>query len=166
MTEKIDAKKLAERYMTAVQDQLGLLAKKDDSDDVVFKHPDLGTFYFSLDAPHDPEYFMLVFPNFMSKDSTGGDRLKLLEAVNKVNRRAKGAKLCMRDGDDGPAVTASIECFVAGPDEAPSQEFLNAIIKRTMSSIRACVAELVKEVESAEAEKESSSAAAPNTSSI
>lgn len=52
----------------------------------------------------------------------------------------------MRDGDDGPAVTASIECFVAGSDEAPSQEFLNAIIKRTMSSIRACVFELAKEV--------------------
>ncbi len=146
MTEKIDAKNLAERYVTAVQDQLGLLAKKDDSDDVVFKHPDLGTFYFSLDAAHDPEYFMLVFPNFMNKDATGGDRLKLLEAVNIVNRRAKGAKLCMRDGDDGPSVTASIECFVAGPDEAPSQEFLNAIIKRTMSSIRACASELTKEV--------------------
>ena len=147
MTEKIDAKKLAERYKIAVQDQLGLLARVEDNEepDVIFKHPDLGTFLFSLDAKNDPEYFMLVFPNFMDKNATGGDRLKLLEAINKVNRRAKGAKLCMRDDDEGN-VMASIECFVAGPDEAPSQEFLNAIIKRTMSSIRACVAELVKEI--------------------
>ena len=146
MTEKIDAKELAKRYQTAVQDQLGLLATVDETNDVVFKHPDLGTFYFSLDAENDPEYFMLVFPNFIDKTATAGDRLKLLEAVNKVNRRAKGAKLSMRDGDEGK-VMASVECFVAGPDQAPSQEFLNTIIKRTMSSIRACVAELVKEVQ-------------------
>ena len=147
MTEKIDAKELAKRYQTAVQDQLGLLATVDETNDVVFKHPDLGTFYFSLDAENDPEYFMLVFPNFIDKSATANNsRLELLEAVNKVNRRAKGAKLSMRDGDEGK-VMASVECFVAGPDQAPSQEFLNTIIKRTMSSIRACVAELVKEVQ-------------------
>ena len=145
MASKIDAKALAERYKLAVEEQLSLVAKIDETNDVVFKHPDLGTFYFSLDAVKDPEYLMLVFPNFVDKDATGGDKTKLLEAVNKVNRKSKGVKLSMRDDDDAN-VMATVECFVAASNEGPSQEFLNATIERTFSSMRACVGTLVEEI--------------------
>ena len=159
MASNIEAKALAERYKSAIEDKLGLLAKIDDTNDVVFKHPDLGTFYFSLDAENDPEYLMLVFPNFIDKSATGGDRQKLLEAVNTVNRKSKGVKLSMRDGDEGN-VMATLESFVAATNEAPTQEFLNAIMKRTMTAMRACVGALVEEV------KKSSGDDKPATASI
>jgi hypothetical protein len=156
MASKISSEDLAKRYKKAVEDQLGLIAKKDEVDDVVFKHPDLGNFYFSLDAENDPEYLMLVFPNFMDKDATGGDRLKLLEAVNRVNGKSKCAKLSVRPGEEANVI-ATVECIVAAPNEMPSEEFLNATIQRMFSTISACVKALVAEVRPPESGSENSS---------
>jgi hypothetical protein len=139
----MDAKELALRYKSAVEEGLGLLAKLDDDNDVIFKHPDLGTFLISLDAKNDPEYMMLVFPNFADKDLTGGDKPKLLELINKVNRTCKAVKIGMRDGEEGNVV-ATIECILAAPNEAPSQELLNSVMKRNMSAMRAAVETLIR----------------------
>ena len=167
MASKIDAKALAERYKLAVEEQLSLVAKIDETNDVVFKHPDLGTFYFSLDAEDDPEYLMLVFPNFVDKDATGGDKTKLLEAVNKVNRKSKGVKLSIRDDADANVI-ATVECFVAASDEGPSQEFLDTTIKRTFSAMRACVGNLVEEIKNSSGggDKKTPDGEKPATSSM
>lgn len=139
----MDAKELAQRYKTAVEEGLGLLGKPDDDNDVVFKHPDLGTFFFSLDAENDPEYMMLVFPNFADKDLTGGDKTKLLQLLNQVNRKSKAVKLAMRDDENGNVV-ATIESFLAAPNQGPSQELLNSVVKRNMSAMRAAIDSLIR----------------------
>ena len=43
---RLTKKELAQRYQTAVQEEVGLLAKIDSDDDVIFKYPDLGTMFF------------------------------------------------------------------------------------------------------------------------
>ena len=169
MTSKIDPKVLSERYRLAVVEQLGLVATVDAANDVVFKHPDLGTFYFSLDKD-DPEYLMLVFPNFVDKSATNGDCMKLLEIINKVNRKSKGVKLTMRDDADCN-VMATAESFVAAPDDGPSQDFLDATIRRTLSAVRSCVGSVIEEIKelkesSVDGSKASSSGDSKSTSSI
>lgn len=143
----MDKQALADIYSKAVEDQLGLRAKIDEDKDVVFKHPDLGTFFFSLEAEGDPEFMRLVFPNFVNEELTGGDRQKLLALINAVNMQNKAVKLYAReDKDDGKlSVSASVEYFVAGSDQAPTQEHINAIIKRTVSAIKAGIENLLKQ---------------------
>ncbi len=142
----MDAQELATRYKTAVEESLGLIAKIDDDKDVTFKHPDLGTFYFSLDAAQDPEYMMLVFPSFADERSIGGDRVKLLEIVNAVNGQCKAVKLSVRERDGHHNVTATAECFLAGADQGPTQELLKAIIKRTFSALTSGVRTFAEKV--------------------
>ena len=139
----MDANELAQRYKKAVEEKLGLLGKIDDAGDVIFRHPDLGSFFFSLDAKDDPEYMMLVFPNFADKDLTGGDRGKLLELVNQVNRTNKAVKLAVRDNPEA-SVGATDECFLGASGEMPSQDLLNGVIKRNLSAIRSAVQSLIQ----------------------
>jgi hypothetical protein len=143
----MDAKKLAEIYQTAITKELGLVATIDGENDVIFKHPDLGTFFFSLDAEDDPEFMRLVFPNFMDDRLTGGDKDKLLALVNSVNMQNKAVKLYVRpDKADGTMnVSAAVEFFVAGQDQAPTQEHINSIIKRTVSAVKAGIENLLKQ---------------------
>ena len=131
----MDSNELAQRYKFAVEENLGLIAKIDGDNDVVFKHPDLGTFYFSLDAEKDPEYFRLVYSHFADKILTGGDKTKLLQLLNQVNRECKAVKLIMLDDDDGNVVAAT-EGILAGPDQGPSQELLSSVVRRYLSVIR------------------------------
>lgn len=133
----MDANELATRYKTAIEEKLGLVGKIEEGDMAVsFRYPDFGVFYFAIDAKDDPEYMMLVFPNFADKDSTDGDIDKLVELANQVNKSNKSVKLSV--GDDSN-VTANIECYLAAPGEAPSQELLNSVINRNVTAIRAAV---------------------------
>ena len=142
----MDPKALAKIYETAVTEQLGVIAKIDDDNDVVFKYPELGNMFFSLDAENDPEFMRLVYPNFTDQRLTGGDVEKLRDAVNTVNMSNKCVKLYLREdrSDSSMNVTASVEFLVAGTNVAPTQEHINATIKRTVSALRAGVMNLAK----------------------
>jgi hypothetical protein len=143
----ISADDLANLYVKALDD-IGLTSRIDDDKDVIFKHPDLGTFYVSLDAADDPEFMRLVFPNFADQTLTGGDVPKLLSLINEVNRKNKAVKLYVRINADNEAnISASIECFVAGPNKAPTLDHLKAIMKRCMSAMRAGIQTLVKDAQ-------------------
>ena len=48
------------------------------------------------------------------------------------------AKIVVMDNEDGD-VMAGVECLVAGPDEAPGQEFLNSIIRRAYDQLSLAV---------------------------
>jgi hypothetical protein len=143
----ITALQLAQRYKSAVEEEVGLLAKIDEDNDVIFKYPDLGTMFFSFDAEKDPEYLMLVFPNFADRDDLEVTREQLLLAINAVNTQNKAVKLGIRaDSIDGKCdVIATIECFLGAPNQAPSEELLRAIMRRNLSALRGGVHSLLKE---------------------
>ncbi|MES2901576.1 MAG: hypothetical protein V4723_17740 [Pseudomonadota bacterium] len=144
--ERITAHDLASRYQNAINN-LGLNAKIDEEGDVIFKHLDLGSMFLSCDAAQDPEFMMLVFPNFASKDSLGLTRDQLLLAINAVNTKSKAVKLGIRVDtiETQCDVIATIECFLAAPNQAPSEEILNATIGRNLSALRASVKNLLTE---------------------
>jgi hypothetical protein len=146
---KVTAGELAARYQSAVQDEMGLLARIDKDNDVIFKHPDMGTMFFSFDADKDPEYMMLVFPNFADKDVLGLTREQLLLAINTVNTQNKAVKLGIRAEtlDTTCDTIATIECFLGATNQAPSAEILKATIKRNLSALRAGVRSLVTEAQ-------------------
>ncbi len=137
-----DAKDLANLYVK-VLDTEGLKSEIDDDNDVVFKYPEMGTLYFSLDS-NDPEFMRLVFPNFADQELTDGDLPKLLRLINDVNLKNKAVKLYVRAKDGEANISASIECFVAEQNKAPTLDHLNAIFKRCMSAMRAGIQTLVK----------------------
>lgn len=152
MATKEDKQRLADLYVKAL-DGFGLSGKPDEDSDgdvnVVFKHPDMGTFVIFLDADRDPEFMRMVFPNFADQRIVGGDSDKLLAVVNDVNRKSKAAKLYVTHSDGEANVSVAIECFVAGPDEFPTQTHLNAIMKRCVSAVRSAVGNLLKQAKSA-----------------
>lgn len=137
--------KLQEIYTNAVENELGLKSRIDGDGDVVFKHPDMGTMYFSVDED-DPQFMRLVFPNFADERLTGSSRDLLVKAINTVNMKNKAVKLYARLDEDGTYnVSAAVECFVASPNNAPTQEHINGIVRRCMSALRAGVENLVRE---------------------
>ena len=140
----MNAKELADRYKVAVEEQLGLIAKIDEDNHVVFRHPDVGTFFIPLNAENDPEYFRMVFANFADKRLTGGDKSKLLNLLNRVNSKYKGACLTMNDDDEGN-VWATVNGFLGAPDQGPSEEILNSVLARYFSALRTAVDGLFSE---------------------
>jgi len=143
----MDSNTLATLYKTVIEEELGMIAKIDETDDVIFKYPDLGTLYFSLDAENDPEYLMLVFPNFADAKSLELSREQLLLAINNVNSSSKAVKLSIRRKtiDTDCDVTATVEAFVGAPNQAPGETFLRQTIKRNLSALRAGARSLVEE---------------------
>jgi len=143
----MESKTLATLYKTVIEEELGMIAKIDETDDVIFKYPDLGTLYFSLDAENDPEYLMLVFPNFADAKSLELSREQLLLAINNVNSSSKAVKLSIRRKtiDTDCDVTATVEAFVGAPNQAPGEVFLRQTIKRNLSALRAGARSLVEE---------------------
>lgn len=138
----INAKELAQHYIDAL-DEIGVAAKPDDENDVVFKMPGVGSFYISLDAENDPEFMRLVYPNFYSSKDAG----PVLTAVNSVNMKNKAVKLWARERDGEHNVSASIESFLAGSNQAPDTALLTATLERCIAAIRAGVASFAKESE-------------------
>lgn len=143
----MESKTLAALYKTVIEEELGMIAKIDETDDVIFKYPDLGTLYFSLDAENDPEYLMLVFPNFADAKSLELSREQLLLAINNVNSSSKAVKLSIRRKtiDTDCDVTATVEAFVGAQNQAPGEAFLRQTIKRNLSALRAGARSLVEE---------------------
>lgn len=142
---------LAAIYMDVIEKDLGLVASQDADNDVVFKMMDFGTFILSLDAERDPEYFMLVFPNFAS---TNDENLMkdFYHIANDANRTKKAVKISLRDTDDGLSMTATVEAFLAGADQAPSKDIIKATLGRYISSIRSGVRSVAEEIEKKKAE--------------
>lgn len=143
----MDSNTLATLYKTVIEEELGMIAKIDDTDDVIFKYPDLGTLYFSLDAENDPEYLMLVFPNFADAKSLELSREQLLLAINNINSSSKAVKLSIRRKtiDTDCDVTATVEAFVGAPNQAPAEAVLRQTIKRNLSALRAGARSLIEE---------------------
>lgn len=142
-----DSTALAARYQTLIQDELGLVAHIDEDQDVVFRHPDLGSLYIRLDADHDPEYLMLVYPSFANQESTGLDRVSALNLVNEANRCCKAAKVYLvpqADDPQGYRLSATIECFLAASDQAPEPALLKAVLARNLKAIQHLVQFLAK----------------------
>lgn len=137
---------LSALYQTVVQEELGLVAGFDGEGDVVFKHPDMGTMYFSL-SDSDPEFLRLVYPSFVQADELELTRDQFLEVINIVNNRCKAIKLTLpQDSDDRAArVSASVEGFVAAPDTLPDIALVRGIVPRCVSAIRHGVHELLKQ---------------------
>lgn len=138
----IDAKELAQRYVNALT-EIGVVAKIDDESDVVFKMPGVGSFYISLDAENDPEFMRLVYPNFYSNKDVG----PVLTTINSVNMKKKAVKLWARERDGEHNVSASIESFLAGSNQAPDTALLTATLERCIEAIRVGVASFAKESE-------------------
>jgi hypothetical protein len=138
---------LAELYQHVIQEELGLVARIDEEGDVLFRHPELGTLYFSLSAD-DPEFLRLVHPSFADATDLGMGRAELLEIINTVNNRCKAVKLYITQSS-GDVVTnrvsAAIESFVAAPDALPSEALLRGIVARCLSAIRHSAAETLRE---------------------
>ncbi|KRC73264.1 hypothetical protein D3C87_404490 [compost metagenome] len=137
---------LAALYQSVVQEELGLVARVDDDGDVLFRHPDLGTMFFSL-SESDPEFMRLVYPSFVDANELGVTRLQLLEVVNAVNHGCKAVKLSVQaaSGPTAGRVSASIESFVAAPDKLPAPELLRAIVARCVSAIRHSAGQVLKD---------------------
>lgn len=137
---------LAALYQHVVQEEMGLVARVDEDGDVLFRHPDLGTMFFSL-SESDPEFLRLVYPNFADAADLGLTRAELLEVVNGVNHRCKAVKLSVQQGRDGSVgrVSAAIESFVAGQDTLPSEALLRAIVTRCVSAIRHSAGQVLKD---------------------
>ncbi|QEI09546.1 hypothetical protein FXN63_24505 [Pigmentiphaga aceris] len=143
----VDKTKLAELYQRVVQEELGLVATIDEDDDVVFKHPDVGTMFFSLDADRDPEFLRLVFPRFVDAEELGITPEQLYQVLNTVNTCNKAAKVYINhqgsEADAAPRVSASIEAFVAAPDNMPDEALLRAIVGRTVAALRSGANEVI-----------------------
>lgn len=137
---------LAALYQTVVQEELGLVARIDDDGDVLFRHPDLGTMFFSL-SESDPEFLRLVYPSFVDASELSLSRAQFLEVINSVNNRCKAVKLTLQqDRADRPGrVSASVESFVAAPDTLPAEALLRATVERCVAVIRHSAGELVKD---------------------
>lgn len=130
---------LAARLIKVVQEELGLMARLDDDGDVVFRHPDLGTLYFSL-SENDLAFMRLVYPGFAEAEDLGVTREQLMEVINDVNHRCKSVKIyAPREA----RVSAAIECFLAGGDEIPEEALLRAIAGRCLAAIRYAAGQVV-----------------------
>lgn len=144
MTDK--QRKLADVYIEAIHDKLGLLTedKIDDDGDLIisFKYPDVGSFFILLDAEKDPEFMRLIYPNFYSSR----DAASVLATINKVNVKCKAVKLWAHERNGEMSVSAGIESFLAGTDQSPTAEILKSTLKRCIDAVRSGLTVFAKEI--------------------
>ncbi len=134
---------LADVYKITIEETLGLVANVDDEGDIRFKHPDLGTFFISLDAVNDPEFLTLYYPAFVDvKSGLNEEQLRVI--CNQTNAKCKGAKLFVANNEDHD-VHASLQMLVALPGEIPSKEYLSATLMRALSMIKNSVSNFAAE---------------------
>jgi hypothetical protein len=124
---------LQEFYRSVVKAALNIDSRVDDAGDVTFELPEQGTFYFMIDAQEDPEYFMLVYPNFFTV--TKENYLRALIALNVVNGKNKVVKLSYQEKENAGKMKASAEMFVAGPDEMPDKKLVAQMLRRTIGAM-------------------------------
>lgn len=133
---------LSRMYASIVEERLGLIATVDTDDDVVFKYPELGTVVISVQAERDPEVLHIVFPHFLAPAEVGLDEARFLDAMNRVNAQAKGAKVYLSPTRGRACI--SVEAVLAASDEAPKRELVAAVLERMMSMLTHAVRLLVK----------------------
>lgn len=124
---------LQELYRAAIKRAFGVDAHIDDEGDVTFEIPLQGDFYVLLDAQNDPEYLMLVYPNFFKIGKENYHAA--LAAMNAVNSTSKAVKLSFREKDQSGSLKASAEMFIAAPNELPDPKLLGHILRRTLGAI-------------------------------
>jgi hypothetical protein len=125
---------LQNMYMSYLQGE-GYAPWIDEDGDVAFEKSNF-TFYIIV-YEDDLEYFQLLFPAFYSID-TQQERQQAAEAISKVNREKKVAKIYMNTQET--RVSASAEVFVRNPEDfkvtftrmfnnvlSAAQDFLEAI---------------------------------------
>jgi hypothetical protein len=136
---------VADLYQQIIQNELGLFAVVDEDSDVLFKHPEMGSLYVKTFAD-DPEFLMLVFPNFTNRERLGVSGDELLLALNCINGKSKAAKLFVQEAkvtDGSYNVSASVECFLAGADQAPDATLINAVMRRNLATLRHSASKLL-----------------------
>ena len=89
----------------------------------------------SFDAENDLEYFRMFFPNFADLNDFGGDHNLMMHYANEISRDSKAVKIVVVELDDGSAAFASVEAFLAPPDEGPSIEILRSVILRNYKAL-------------------------------
>ena len=137
----MDAIELAQRYVDALQG-MNIAGKIDESNEVIFKVPGLGTCFIDLEAEDDPEFMRIIFPNF----HLGVDQGIVLRALNSANIENKAVKLWALEVEGGFSVSASIEFFLADLNEAPEAALLRSIIERCIAAIRVGAESFVQEI--------------------
>ena len=137
----MDSLDLARLYKEAVEKGLGFVAEIEDDGDVKFDSVDHGTFVISLDADKDPEYFRMAFYNFGGSAIFDNDPNPMYTYMNRINRQKKAVKLWASDCDEKDCefgkfhVHATIECFLAAADKAPTLDLITSVIRRNYRAL-------------------------------
>jgi hypothetical protein len=143
-----DKKTLAQRYLAAVNDELGWGGVEEPDGDIRFVS-DLGaSFWITNTAPADPEYLQLITMFRLSSTLANigspldadrpEHRLPLLMAADRVVRRTKGAKMSVAPEQDRFAV--AVEVVAAGKSRMPSVDHLAAILPRMLNMATSALA--------------------------
>lgn len=135
---------LQEFYRSVIKATLNIESRVDEAGDVTFELPAQGTFYILIDSQEDPEYFMLVFPNFFTV--TKENYLRSLIAINVVNGNNKVVKLSYQEKENAGKMRASAEMFIAGANEMPDKKLVANILRRTVGAIVSGVNAFMREM--------------------
>lgn len=138
-------RQLAQLYQRVVQDELGLVATIDEDGNVLFRHPDMGNFFISLNAEKDPEYMKLLFPACLYDATRGVPSEDLVQICNRLNVHAKLAIVTFHEKAD--ALSVHVGLLLAAPDAFPDEALLRGVIRRAMSSIRSAAEKFAEELQ-------------------
>ena len=130
----METSELAQRYVAAVEGELGVIAKVDDEGDVVFKVPQAGTLFIGIDEK-DPSFFHLVFPDFGHESYFNNDRNLMYYYANEITRTTKVAKVILQERNQDLHVTATAEMFIGAPGEVPTDDMIRSIIVRGLAVV-------------------------------
>lgn len=153
MNGSIDRLTLLQKiYLDALKDYK---AGIDQDGDIEFIHPDVGTFFIVLNSEADPEYLNIRFMNFMTTEDGGVKKEDLIVLANEINHQNKAVKITVSYWEERKVwiANASIEAFVAGPDELPSAHLIKSILRRNIGAIRNGVNDFRSELKKLLAEK-------------
>jgi hypothetical protein len=132
----MDKLELAKLHKKVVETELGVIGTLDDDGDVTFKVPGVGHFVIRNLADNDPEFFLMGFYNFGRPNSFGGDKSLMLHYANEVNQSVKAAKVFIHSvGGNDLDASATVESFLGGSDEPPSEEILKKVILRNYRAL-------------------------------
>jgi len=131
----MQANALKQIYQDTIENSLGLVTRIDDDGDVRFRHPEYGHFFIRLDADSDPEYLCIVYPSFLTEESTSLSVPEILSVLNHVNRTSKAAQAYLLEHEGGFRVSACACGYFAGTDQAPSPDLLEAVLPRYLAAL-------------------------------
>lgn len=153
MSGSVDTLTLLQKiYLDALEDYK---ARIDEDGDVEFIHPDVGTFFIVLNSEDDPEYLNIRFLSFMTTEDGSVKKDDLIVLANEINHQKNAVKITVSYWEERNIwiASASIEAFVAGPDELPSSHLIKSILRRNIGAIRNGVNDFRSELEKRLADK-------------